>query len=143
MGKDTKKQHYVPEMYLKNFCFDDDRERCYEYNPYSKLITKKRISEICAKNYTYEIKNQNGDFLVPSTKNVMEKALSKIETTDAVNLNKLISRINKTSNYIFLSAEEREFLLGFLLLMVVRNPVTKDAIPDAIKLSLGLELKKT
>ncbi len=135
-----KKQHYVPRMYLKNFCIAGDAERCFEYNPHIKSVRRVRITEICEENYLYDIRDENGQFIFPDIKNKFEEVLSSVETKDEPFLYDLLSRIEKCDDVIFLNSEEREFLLGFAFLMVFRNPILRDSLEEAFDLIGGPKL---
>ena len=134
----VKQQHYIPQMYLKNFCTDDGK-KCFEYNPYIKEIRYVSISEICKEQYLYEFKIRKKDFFIKGNENKFEKLLSQIESFDADLLRKILSVVEKSKDYVFLSKDERESLLGFIMLMLLRNPAVKDALPEALKLSTGIE----
>ena len=115
----TKRQHYVPQMYLRNFSVD---EKCYVFNPYIKIIEHKNIRDICEENYLYEIRDNEGKFLFPDSKNEIEKALSIIEGTDSKLLSSIFARIkNSREEYVTLEAEEREGLFGFIVLMLLKT----------------------
>lgn len=135
----TKKQHYVPQMYLKNFAID---ERCFVYNPFKQKIEKNSIRNICEENYLYEIRNKDGVFLFPDSKNQFENALSQIEGQDAELLNNILSRVDEEDNCLILSNDERESLIGFSLLMLLRNPLIRNVLPDVLKISIGMEISK-
>ena len=52
----TKKQHYVPQFYLKNF--SDESLQLYVLNKNIKKIDKSSVRDICYRNNLYEIKWQ-------------------------------------------------------------------------------------
>ena len=52
----TKKQHYVPQFYLKNF--SDESLQLYVLNKNIKKIYKSSVRDICSRNNLYEIKWQ-------------------------------------------------------------------------------------
>ncbi len=135
----TKKQHYVPQMYLNNFAID---ERCFVYNPFTKKIENNSIRNICEENYLYEIRNKEGVFLFPDSKNQLENALSQIEGQDAELIKSILSKVEKEEDYLILSNNEREGLIGFSLLMLLRNPLIRNVLPDVFKISTGIEISK-
>lgn len=137
----TKKQHYVPRMYLRNFCIDGEKDKCYEYNPYTNDVRIANINNLCEENYLYEIRDEEGIFLVPELKNQIEKAFSIIENEDAGLLRDLLELIEQTRGSIVLSDDQRKKLIGFIILMILRNPVLRDVLPETLKLINGTELK--
>lgn len=125
----VKKQHYVPRFVLKNFCIDGEQNRCWEYNLYNKKYSKKLITEICAKEYLYEIRNESREFIDPKGVNNLENALGKIETQYAPFLNSLCDEI-RNKQHIILESNDREAICAWIALMIMRNPTVKKAIPD-------------
>lgn len=51
---DTKKEHYVPRFYLKEFC-DDSDGKIWVYDKRNGQSRKQRISEIAMENYFYDL----------------------------------------------------------------------------------------
>jgi hypothetical protein len=137
----TKKQHYVPRMYLRNFCIDGKKDKCYEYNQHTNDVRIANINNLCEENYLYEIRDEEGIFLVPELKNQIEKAFSIIENEDAELLKDLLELIERSRDSIVLSDEQRKSLIGFIFLMILRNPVLMDVLPETLKLINGTELK--
>ena len=137
----TKKQHYVPRMYLRNFCIDDS-ERCFEYNPYMRHIRNVNINEICQENYLYELRNEKGEWIVPEYKNMFEKGLSVLEGEDAELIRRIHFQINNSNHYVHLQNDESIALLGFAMLMILRNPAVRDIIPEALEMAAGIKITK-
>lgn len=137
----TKKQHYVPRMYLRNFCIEGEKDKCFEYNPNTKSVRITNINNLCEERYLYEIRNEEGDFLVPDLKNQIEKALSIVETQDAEFLRFLLEEIEQSNDFIVLNDEQIKSLFSFIFLMILRNPAFKDALPETLKYINGTELK--
>lgn len=139
----VKKEHYVPQMYLRNFCIEGDENKCFEYNEHVNKIRKVDIKDICAINYLYEIRNEDGMFLFPERKNDFEIALSKIEQDHSNELRRLYNKIRSSRQSILLDANERENLLGFVTLMILRNPITRDTLAYAFEtVSDKVKIKK-
>lgn len=135
----TKKQHYVPQMYLRNFSVND---RCYVYNPFTERIENKNIRDICEENYLYEIRDDKGDFLFPETKNEIEKALSEIEGIVAEMFSGLFLKVHGNSDHIQLKEKEREVLLNFVVIMLLRNPIFRNVLPEVYKELSGIDIIK-
>ena len=136
----TKKQHYVPRMYLRNFN-NGKEDYVFEYNHHTRFIRNTNIEKICEENYLYEVRDEEGKFLLPELKNKVEKALAVVDSADASLLNTILNKVQDEKEYIILQDEERLSLLGFIIMMLIRNPVTRDTIPEALKMSIGKELK--
>lgn len=51
---DTKKEHYVPRCYLKNFVLDNDRINVFD--KFKTQIRPQKIMDIAMENYFYDIK---------------------------------------------------------------------------------------
>lgn len=51
---DTKKEHYVPRCYLKNFVNENDRIQVFD--KYKMQIRPQRIMDVAMENYFYDIK---------------------------------------------------------------------------------------
>lgn len=100
----NKRQHYVPQHYLKEF--SQDEESLYRYNLKTKESSQKSIKKSCQSSYFY------GEEL--------EKGLHKIENEQAPMLRKLI----ETQNLEILTTNDFYYLRLFLLLQYTR---TKDS----------------
>ena len=100
----NKRQHYVPQHYLKGF--SQDRESFYRYNLETKESSQKSIKKSCQSSYFY------GEEL--------EKILQIFEKDQAPVLYKLIN----TQNLESLTSDDFYYLYLFLLLQYTR---TKDS----------------
>ena len=86
----TKKQHYVPRYYLKNFT---DRNGFLHVYQRDKLrFNKSRPEDICYKDFLYETRWEDadprlGEFILP---NQIEKSLSELESSHNALLKKII-----------------------------------------------------
>jgi hypothetical protein len=103
---ENKKQHYVPQFYLKNFSVDG--KQIVIYHPDSKKTRLSPISSTCQDKFFY------GKDLK------FEEFLSKFEPKQAEVLKKIID----TQNVEILSPDEFASLLSFIMLQFTR---TKDA----------------
>ena len=101
----NKRQHYVPQHYLKGF--SQDRERFNRYNLKTKESSQKSIKKSCQISYFY------GEEL--------EKVLQKIENEQAPVLYKLI----ETQNLESLTSDDFYYLCSFLLLQHTRTNDSK------------------
>lgn len=83
----TKKQHYVPKVYLKNFC-----ERGKIINVFDKEQLSKRknnINDIASKNYFHDIESNPED-----EDQFFEKLLGEFECQYGKTYNNLLSKLN-------------------------------------------------
>lgn len=125
----TKKQHYVPQFYLKNF--SDESLQLYVLNKNQKKIYKSSVRDICSKNNLYEIKWQKKPtgqeaFIL---KNSIENSLCEMEGRYANVLQKVISICSNENNInaLILNKYEKEELAEFIANLYVRNPdILKD-----------------
>ena len=123
MNKPTKKQHYVPKVYLKGFSNDEAHVYRNELNG-DKIVSSKPvpIESICRENYLYEIKDSQDSFIAL---NHVEKCLSALEGMFSAYRNKLSSKAFNKENYktkCFFTAEEKTFWKLFVVLQMLRSP---------------------
>jgi len=128
-----KNQHYVPKMILKRFEIPTQREKSWEYNLHTKKITVKCIDEVCSSKYFYEIRNEAGEYYYPDGKNKLEDGFCKIETIYSPFWDELIARLDGCTDSIKLSMEEIESICLWVSILIMRNPVIKNVIPEVAK----------
>lgn len=121
----TRRQHYVPRAYLKNFSFDKEKTpHVYAVFPDAKESAPVSIEKICCQSYLYDQIAVDPDsgahiFVAP---NEIERFLSKTESRYAEILSKLKSDLDEKNDFE-LTAEEVMALKGFLSLLMFRNPI--------------------
>ncbi len=103
---ENKKQHYVPQFYIRNF--SKDKKRVFIYHLESKQVFLSPINSTCQDKYFYG--------LAPD----FEKLLAEFEQKQAA----VIKKIIETRNLNMLTHGERFDLYGFVMLQFTR---TKDA----------------
>jgi hypothetical protein len=129
MGR-TKKQHYVPQVYLKNFTCT---EQIWVYNRLNKKIYKSSIRDVCVKNHLYETERKNSfsdeNYVLY---NAIENTFSEAEGGYANILKKFISICyNKENrNALILRPAEKEEVASLISNLFVRNPVTLDVFME-------------
>lgn len=124
---DTKKQHFVPQLYLKGFAFGE-QAWAVRKGPTGRFerLFQARVGDLCAKRYYHEVKVSHvgspGDLAI---RNRIEKLLSKKEHDLADPLRDETSARNvralKTA-----TAENLGSMKILLAHMIVRNPVNLD-----------------
>ncbi len=109
-----KKQHYVPQFYLRNF--SNDGKHVYVYNIDHKKSFPTKIKNICQESYF------NCD--TPE----FEQITSKIEDKQAV----IIAKIIEESNLTFLETEELFYLHLFVLMQSTRTIESRNFVDGFI-----------
>lgn len=120
----TKKQHYVPRYYLKNFT---DRNGFLHVYQRDKLrFNKSRPEDICYKDFLYETRWEDadprlGEFILP---NQIEKSLSELESSHNALLKKIIMITcdPHNKNALICNSDEKKELALFTISMFIRNP---------------------
>ena len=134
----TKKQHYVPQVYLRGFSIDNKQIWSYTIDPLDngKYVP---IESICRENYLYEVKDNDGNWLTP---NWIEKILSILEGMFGENLRRLEKKAFLKENYqteCFLTKDEKSFWKLFVAIQMMRNPIVLREANAVIKeLAKGL-----
>lgn len=118
----TKKQHYVPQVYLRGFSTNNKQIWSYTLSPLDsgKYVA---IESVCRENYLYELKDNDGNWLTP---NWIERILSILEGMFAENLRRLEKKAFLKENYrtkSFLTTEEKTFWKLFVAVQMMRSPV--------------------
>lgn len=125
---DYKRQHYVPQFYLRNF--SEDGDHVFSYHLGSKKAVRMPIKNICQSSYFY---CDNGDF---------EKILCSLEQLQA----KVIRQILSQQNFDDIDKEDFFHLLLFLLLQNTRTKQTQEVLDgfvnDFFHLCFKNELKE-
>ena len=139
----VKNQHYVPQMYLKNFCIDGKQDRVFEYNKYSKEIVFRKIDDICAQNYIYEVINENKEFIL-NNKNTIEDVFSNIEYEYDTFLRKLFIKLDseKIDDFYYMSNEDRESIIGLFYFLFIRNKCSIRVFEEKISAYFHKQLKR-
>lgn len=115
---ENKKQHYVPQFYLKSF--SKDRANICNYHLGSRKLNRMSIEDICQGSYFYDNDTE------------LEKALSGLEQLQANVIRKMID--NQSLDCILNSTRQEDYfhLLMFLLLQHSRTKQTKVTMDKTI-----------
>ena len=128
----TRKQHYVPQVYLRGFSQGQNRVYVYRTKTGSPISVPVPINEICKKDNLYEIKNNKGEYIY---RNLIEESLCGFEGQFAT-YKRLLERKSIKENFqtrSFLSKEEKIFWTVYLTLQVMRNPIILKGTANIIK----------
>lgn len=132
----TKKQHYVPQVYLRGFSpeylnsdanvIEKDKYTIFFYDLTKEEQLKKpvRIKSICHENDLYEVKDEKGDIILP---NYIEKHFSRLEKMFGKYREKLNKKVFQKENYktnCFLETEEKAFWRVYIVFQILRLPET-------------------
>ena len=129
----TKKQHFVPQVYLRGF--SQDKKRVYSFDLKTGIYkqTPIPIESVCYEKYLYEIKDVNGN---PVIINLIEKILCDLEGDFANYRNRLKKKAFNKGNYntkCFLAKEEKIFWILFITVQILRSPLVLDKAEQFIK----------
>ena len=122
-----KKQHYVPQYYLRRFA--DDGDSLWVYNRRAGKTYKSRSEDVCERNYHYEMearcqRSWHGRHLLPGK---IEKKLSQIEGEQSALLRKIDVQIDAGR----IHEKERRALLWLVGHLIARHPaMLADYEPD-------------
>ena len=121
----TKKQHYVPKTYLKEFSCDNQKTpHVYALFPNAQEPVRVSIEKICCQLYLYEqitVDSDNGAHVFAAP-NELERFFSTIEGRYATIIAKLKSDLQEKNDFK-LEEDEINALKGFISLQISRNPI--------------------
>ena len=117
-----KRQHYVPQTYLRPFSSSGkNKDMIWAYFHEQKRMRLVAIDDVCVENYLYEhyICYDNGEteFISP---NSIENGYMLLENTYRPIIEKILGNPN---DVISLTEEERKNLTGFMSAMLFRHPL--------------------
>ena len=119
MMAENKKQHFVPQFYLRNFSIDG---KCiYVYNLESSTSFRTQIRTSCQEKYFYGKDPQ------------IEKALAPLESRQA----EVLRKITETCSISNISPEDRILLQSFTLLQYARTKDAKENCFDKMAQQIG------
>lgn len=117
-----KRQHYVPQTYLRPFSSSGkNKDMIWAYFHEQKRMRLVAIDDVCVENYLYEhyICYDNGEteFISP---NSIENGYMQLESTYRPIIEKIIGN---PKDIISLTEEDRKNLTGFMSAMLFRHPI--------------------
>ena len=142
----TKKQHYVPQFYLKYF---SNNEKVVVYDKKCLRMFSSNIRDICCKKHLYETEwlkpvNAMGNYLLY---NDLEEDLSRKESKYAPLLSKIIKLCSDECNLnaLICNSYEKELLCSFLANLFCRSKWYIQDVDDEVRnecISNSRELKE-
>ncbi|MCH5151744.1 MAG: DUF4238 domain-containing protein [Clostridiales bacterium] len=106
------RQHYIPQFILKNFCYDQNKERVYFFEAGEEEYSTSYVSNVFMERYLYSNAENNLE---------IEESLAKFETDIAP----IFKKLNNDAE-ISLTVAEDERLRIFLSLLAFRTVGTRD-----------------
>lgn len=140
--KMTRKQHYIPQVYLRGFSTDD--KNIFFFNLASSESSKIAvpIKSICYKQDLYEARTEQGNYLL---ENHIEHALENLERRFSDFRTRLEHKAFLRENYetqCFLDSEEKSFWITYLCVQIFRSPkvlsIAKDFCKKALKNNINM-----
>ena len=142
--KMTKKQHYIPQVYLRGFSpqyqgknktLPNGKYTIYFYDLEMKKQSKMAvpIKSICYEGCLYEMRGDSGKFVCD---NHLEGFFSRIENMFHTYRDKLEQKAFLEENYntkCFLTKEEKIFWAAYMIVQILRLPNGLDAVEKEIK----------
>lgn len=150
MGKEKKKQHFVPRSYLERWAIPG-KYQVYVYNKQQKKLYTASINDIASERYFYDI-----DFTGVLSKDDLRKLgfsecdpkhadeeqcienffANEVEDDFKIRLSRIVDRVHKMNpweikNCYFLSEEDKFNLSFHLALQYIRVKSVRNAIADA------------
>ena len=114
----TKKQHYVPQFYMKYWLCDESKE-IYYLDLKDKRTGHSFPKSICSGDYQYEIGKIRDEYVCP---NKFEDEYGKLETQISDALRRLFPIMDRNNSTVLIfSDEEKELLRKFVVTMFLRN----------------------
>ena len=106
----TKKQHYVPQFLLKNFCFDN-KQHLFIYDKTQNKSFSSNTQNVAQENCFYNLDTANG-------KICLEETYAKLEA----NVAPLITKIIQTESISWLTNDDMWNILEFIIVQFYRTP---------------------
>ncbi len=106
----TKKQHYVPQFLLKNFCFDN-KQHLFVYDKTQNKSFSSNTQNVAQENCFYNLDTANG-------KICLEETYAKLEA----NVAPLITKIIQTESISWLTNDDMWNILEFIIVQFYRTP---------------------
>lgn len=137
----TKKQHYIPQVYLRGFSpeYQKDNKDCplSKYTIYCHDLTVKNqimkaipIKSVCCSDYLYEVTDHKGEIVLA---NHLEHFFAAIEKMFSEYRHELERKAFIEANYktkCFLTSKEKVFWVTYILIQILRTPQILNVAED-------------
>lgn len=139
----TKKQHYIPQVYLRGFSPEYNKKNstqkdkytiyCYDINSKKQNYRAIPIKSICYEKNLYEVTSSDGNIVL---QNHLEKRFSNMEQKFGEFRSKLERKVFIEDNYrtkCFLTNEEKIFWFTYIIIQILRHPQTLEVAENEAK----------
>ena len=129
----TKKQHYIPQVYLRGFSPEYDKGNkeyplskytiyCHDLTNKNQIMKAVPIKSVCYSDYLYEVTGHKGEIVLT---NHLEHFFASIEKMFSEYRHELEKKAFIESNYktrCFLTSKEKVFWVTYILIQILRTP---------------------
>ena len=134
--KRTRKQHYIPQVYLRGFSPEykqkdgkgKDKSKytihCYDLEKMRQYPQAVPIESICFEKDLYEVTNDKEEIVLP---NYLETMLGSLENMFGEYRRKLEQkafRLENLNTRCFLTKDEKDFWIAYMVIQILRMPDT-------------------
>lgn len=143
----TRKQHYVPQVYLRGFSLEYSREKelryptekhtiyCYKLGEKDQLKRAIPIKSICYEKDLYELQDDSGQFIM---ENYFEHCFAELERMFGEYRRNLEAKIfikDKLTTKFFLTKDETNFWTTYIVLQILRSPQVLQNVEDECRIT--------
>lgn len=139
----TRKEHYVPVVYLKGFSSDGCSVHYYDFQKDYATINPVPIRSMLFEKDLYEIRNSKREIV---NANHIEKVLQKFEDMFSDYLSRLKNKVFIPDNYQsnrFLDDDEIGFWITYTIIQLLRTPRVLSTAKDFMKEQLSDSIGET
>lgn len=138
-GSETVREHVIPQVYLNGFSpeykqqYGNKTIYCFNLKSDKQIDIPIPIKSICYEKNVYEVTGSDGNIVF---KNHLEKFFGQMEIRFSKYRKKLESKAFNKENYkiiSFLESEEKTFWITFIILQILRLPITLNTVKEFIK----------
>jgi len=135
----TKKQHFVPRLYLKRFA--DDRHKLFVFDKTLFKSFSADIADIAQEKFFYDIPESEESQKLGMNVQVVETALARIERYLAPTFEAILRRIESKHAKNIFRPEHRTYMSVFLALQATRTKEFRTLMTELAEKTLNATLK--